>query len=268
MNRSAVSKLFAGIVSLLWAVAAPGQFADSPVSAGVVKLFGGVNFVAKADVQVLDTNRQETLRTPLGFACLDGKMRVEIDMTRMTGKAVPPATVTAFKQIGLDRVVSIFRPDKKMIHLVFTGVRSYASMEMSPAEAEATQKNLKILKTVLGQETVDHHPCIRNKVLIKNSKGAVLLEATTWNATDLKDFPVQIAVPAKDSTTILRFSQIQIGRPPAAQFEPPAGFTKYHSPETLVLAARMTQTAPTAPTRTAAPKTPTKVDARAATTRK
>ena len=268
MTRSAVSKIFAGTLSLLWAVAASAQFADSPVSAGVVKLFGGASFVARADVRVLDTNRQENLRTPVSFALLEGRMQLEIDMTRMTGKVVQPAAVTAYKQIGLERVVSIFRPDKKMIHLVFTGVRSYASVEMSPAEIEATQKNLKIQKTALGQETVDNHPCTRNKVVIKNPKGAVLLEATTWNATDLKDFPVQIAVPAKEGTTILRFSQIQIGRPAAAQFEPPAGFTKYHSPDTLVYAARTKQTAPTAPSRPAAPKAPAKADARTATTRK
>jgi hypothetical protein len=187
-------------------------------------------------------------------------MRVDVDVTKIRGRSVTPEGVAALKQAGLDRAAYIVRPDKRAIHLIFTRVRSYASTGLSPTEVELTQKTLQLQKTALGQETIDNHPCSRNKVLLKNSKGAVLLEATSWNASDLKDFPVQIAVPTKDGTTLLRFSQIQFSRPPAAQFEPPNGFTKYRSPETLVLAATMRQTEPAKTA--AAPKAPAKNDSK------
>ena len=242
MTTSAVSRIRAGTIFLLLSGAtAFGQFsADSPVgiSAGLAKLFGNINaFVARADVQVLDTNRQETLRTPMGFAFLDGRMRMEIDLSQMRGRSVPPAAIAALKQAGLDRVISIVRLDKKMIHVVFSGVRSYANMDLSGADAEAAQKNLQIQKTLLGRETVDSHPCARNRVLVKNSKGTALLDATTWNATDLKDFPVQIALQSLDSTTIVRFNQIRFARPEAAQFEPPAGYARFNNTDSLLMSA-------------------------------
>ena len=38
---------------------------------------------------------------------------------------------------------------------------------------------------------------MKNKVVVKNDKGPVL-EAVTWNAADLKDFPLQIEMKEKD----------------------------------------------------------------------
>lgn len=262
MNSSTITKL-CGSVLALWNLAAAGQFADGSfgVNAGLARLFGSVNgFTARADVQVLDGQRQVILRTPMAVAFLDGRMRVDVDVTKIQGRSVTPEAVAALKQAGLDRAAYIVRPDKKVIHLLFTGARSYASTDLSPTEVELTQKTVLLQKTALGQETIDNHPCSRNKVLLKNSTGTVLLEATTWNASDLKDFPVQISVPTKDGTTLLRFSQIQFSRPSMAQFEPPNGFTKYHSPETLVLAATMKQSQP--PKTAAAPNSPAKNDSK------
>ncbi len=242
MTTSAVFKVRFGIVLLV--LSGPTAFAqfsaDSPVgiSAGLAKLFGGVNgFVARADVQVLDTNRQETLRTPMGFAFLDGKMRMEIDLSQIRGRSVSPGVIAVLKQAGLDRVVSIVRLDKKMIHVVFSGVRSYANMELSGADADAAQKNLRIQKTLLARETVDGHACARNRVVVKDSKGVALLEATTWNAADLKDFPVQIALQTKDNATIVHFNQIRLARPDAAQFEPPAGYARFNNTDSLLMSA-------------------------------
>lgn len=224
--------------------AVQAQLLDSSVGigAGLARLFGNVTaFSARGVVQVLDTNRQEILQSPMNFGLLDGKVRMEFDMAQMRGKTVQPAMINALKKIGMERVTSIIRVDQRLIYVVFTGTRSYVPMEMSKEETEAAQKNVQVVRTPLGKETIDKHPCTKNKVLVKNSKGATLLEATTWNASDLKDFPVLIGVQAKEGTTFLRFSQIQIARPPAAQFEPPAGFTKYTSTDLLMLAAAQKQ---------------------------
>jgi hypothetical protein len=220
------------------------QLFDSSVGigAGLGKLFGNVTgFSARAVVQVLDTNRQEVLQSPMTFGLLDGKVRMEFDMSQMHGKSVQPALISALKKIGMERVTSIIRVDQRLIYVVFTGARSYVPMEMSKEEAEAAQKNVQVLRTPLGKETIDKHPCTKNKVLVKNSRGQTLLEATTWNASDLKDFPVLIGVQAKEGITFLRFSQIQMTRPPAAQFNPPAGYTQYTSTDMLMLAATQKQ---------------------------
>ena len=78
--------------------------------------------------------------------------------------------------------------------------KKYQSMPLAKGEAEALEKGLKVEKTALGKETIDGHACVKNKVVVKNEQGAVL-EAITWNATDLKDFPLQIEMKEKDNTS-------------------------------------------------------------------
>ena len=45
--------------------------------------------------------------------------------------------------------------------------------------------------TELGKDTVDGHPCVKNKVIVTDNEGSKH-ESTVWNATDLKNFPVKI----------------------------------------------------------------------------
>jgi hypothetical protein len=237
------------------------QFLDSSVGlgAGLVKVFEPVRaFSARADVQVLDTNRQEVLRTPMNFALLDGKVRMDFDMTQMKGKSVQPSLVSSMKQINLNRVASVVRLDKRLIHVLFPGAQSYVDTELSAAETAAAEKNVQVQRTPLGKETIENHPCTKTRVVVKNAKGVLLLEATTWNASDLKEFPIQIAARAKDGTTIMRFSQMQMARPAAAQFEPPNGYTKYGNPDMLLLAAaqRTMLGSKSAPAKATAPAKP------------
>lgn len=255
--------LRAAILVFLTFLVQPASFAQfSPestvgVSAGFAKLFGNLTaFSAKVDVQMLDTNRQEALRTPMNFAFLDRKMRLDIDLNDMRGKAVQPAEIAGLKRVGMDRIGCVIRLDRRMNYLLFSGVRGYLTMEMSPTEAAAAEKNVQVQRTALGKETVDKHPCTKNKVVVKSAKGVTLLEAFTWNATDMKDFPVVIAAQSPQGTTYMRFTQVQMTRPAAAQFEPPAQYRKYGSPELLLFAAvQNAQPTKAAAKPAAAPKT-------------
>jgi hypothetical protein len=270
MKKSLVLRI-AVSVFLLFLITPAGfaQFsADSPVgvSAGFVKLFGTINaFSARADVQVQDTNRMEVLRTPMNFALLTGKIRMDFDMSQMQGQAVQPVVVKALKNAGLDKVASILRLDKRTIHLVFPGNRSYVNMEMSPADVEAAQKNVQVQKTALGQEMVDNHPCTKNRVVIKNAKGVALFEGLTWNASDMTNFPVRISVQTKEGTTVMHFTQVVMTPPAATQFDVPGGYTRYASTDALFLAIAQKQNAPpkaatnsktTSPQKPVSPATP------------
>jgi len=64
---------------------------------------------------------------------------------------------------------------------------------------------------------------VKNKVVIRNQQGPVL-EAVTWNASDLKDLPVRVETREKDTTVVMRFTKVQFTRPDALQFEVPAGY--------------------------------------------
>ena len=64
---------------------------------------------------------------------------------------------------------------------------------------------------------------MKNKVVVKSGKGPVL-EAVTWNATDLKDFPIQIEMKEKDSTVRMHFTNVRFVKPDAEAVRVPAAY--------------------------------------------
>ena len=194
------------------------------VNAAFVKLFGSVGaFTAKAETLVLDQSQHQLVRMPMEFASLDGKVRLDIDLTKVQSADFTASTLATIKQAGMDRMVSIFRPDKKLTYLIYPGVQSYQELAQPKAETEAAEKGLKLEKSALGKDTLDGHPCIKNKVSVKSSKESVM-EAVVWNATDLKDFPIQIEMKEKDRSVRMHFTDVSFVKPDAKQFEIPAAY--------------------------------------------
>jgi hypothetical protein len=74
---------------------------------------------------------------------------------------------------------------------------------------------------------------VKNKVVITDDKGQKS-EVTVWNATDLKDFPVQIQTAEKENTVVMRYRDIQFAKPDAKQFDAPAGFTEFGDVQQLM----------------------------------
>src|SRR6266481_4880206 len=221
--------LFAALWSACSAAIAQMPSAGSPggVSTALAKLFEGIpGFSAKAEVQVLDSSKKETTHVPMDFALLDNKIRVEIDMTQIKSQTVLESEAAQLKQMGLSQVISIIRPDKKLIYVIYPDQKSVLTLPMPKEDAEAAEKTPKIEKTALANETIDGHACVKNKVIVSDDKGQ-MLEAITWNAADLKNFPVQIQTKENGNTTLVRYKQIQIVKPATNQFEPPEGYAQY-----------------------------------------
>ncbi len=220
--------LVAVLSAFLAAAAARAQVPSAGSPAGLnsafLKLFGTASaFSARVETQVLNSWQTETVRLPMNLSTLDGKARMEINLAEIKSKDMPPSTVEQWKQAGRDRVVSVFRPDKKLTYVLYPAVQSYETLPLAAGEAEAAAKGFKLEKDPVGKETIDGHACTKNKVVVKGDKGAVL-EAVTWNAPDLKDFPVQIEMKEKLNTVRMRFSQVRFERPDASLFEVPAKY--------------------------------------------
>jgi hypothetical protein len=204
--------------------AQPGPSGSGPgMDASLIKLFGSnAAFSAKADIKTSGNAGMDMTMT-MNFAVLSDKARSEVNMADMKSESLPPDAVANMKQMGMDRVVSIVRPDQKFLYLIYPGMQAYAKMPL-PKEATPTpDKEPKMEKTALGKETIDGHPCVKNKVMMTASDGAKQ-EFTTWNATDLKDFPVQIETKNEGATQIMRFKKIQFAKPDAKKFEPPSQY--------------------------------------------
>lgn len=212
------------------------------LDAAMAKLFGNNNaFTATATARLVDEKGNETMSMPMTYALLDGKIRSEIDMTQVTSKDMPAEAGATLKKMGVDKMVSIVRPDKQRQFVIYPSLRAYAEMPISKGQASAATdgEDYKIESTKLGAETVNGHPCVKNKVTI-SVKGSEPQEAIVWNASDLKDFPIKIQTQQTGGgALVMTYSNIKLEKPDAKLFEPPAGFEKYDNVQTLLQAAMM-----------------------------
>jgi len=174
----------------------------------------------------------ENITMPGKFSFDTGKSRFEMNLSEMQGSKMPPDAAAHMKVMGMDTMISISRPDKKLVYIVYPGLNSYA--EMTPQDPSATAAaNFKLETTELGKETVDGHDCVKNKVIVTDKDGKQH-ESTVWNATDLKNFPVKIVSTEQGHDSTMLFKNISLAKPAAGNFEVPSGFTKYDNVQTMM----------------------------------
>lgn len=223
----------------LAAFAQPSVPAGPSFGGGMDKLFGdNQSFSATLETQMAD-GQNGTMTLPGKIAFDAGKSRLEMDMTQAKGGQMPPDAAAQMKGMGMDRVVMIGRPDRKIAYMVFPGMQAFVEQALSDAETSAAS-DYKVQTTELGKETVDSHPCVKNKVLI-TSTNAAPQEATVWNATDLKNFPVKIQTTQQGRAMTLFFRNISNSKPDVSVFEPPSGYTKYDNVQAMMQAVIMKQ---------------------------
>ena len=208
----------------------PGGPPTGPQFGGsLAKIFGEHSaFFANTKMQVTGGSPQEEMIVPGKLAYLDGKSRFEMNMSKMKSKQLPADAAAQMKEMGMDQMIAIGRPDKKVTYLIYSGLESYVENPLTDPSGAKPKDDFKMEITELGKDTVDGHACIKNKVVVTDPDGKTQ-ESTVWNATDLKKFPVKIETKDHESTTILTFKDVKFSRPEDAQFEPPAKFKKYAS---------------------------------------
>ena len=226
----------AGIVRAQMPAAGPPGW-----NAALTRLFGDIKaFTARAEMRAWDKAGRELASVPMGFALLDDKVRLEVDMTQMKSAQFSPGMGAQLKQMGMDRTVVVMAMQKKSMLLMYPGLQAYVDMPMSDEAAATADKNFKIEKTSLGKETVEGHPCLKHKVIMTDDNGQKA-EAIVWNASDLKDFPVQMQINDKEATVVMRYKEVRLARPEAGQFDAPAGYTKHADMQQLMMVAMQKQ---------------------------
>jgi hypothetical protein len=187
------------------------------------RLFAGhPGFTAKSEVRMSDKNQKETISVVMNFAYLENKIRMEIDLAQMKNKDLPDGIASQLKQLGMDQVVTLIRLDWKSVQVIYPKLQACLTQ---PLPKETTPEP-KMVKQTIGKETLDGQPCVKNKVTISSTKGAAE-ELTVWQATNLKDFPLQILAKQGDETVITRYRQVQLVKPDAKLFDLPAGCKEY-----------------------------------------
>ena len=184
-------------------------------------------------MRVLDSSNRIHLVAPLTFELLDNKIRIQLDSTTVKSSEMSAAAISSLRQMGMAQMISIIRPDTRQIYVIYPDQKSLLKIPLPEEEAAAATKTPNITKTPIGKENIESHPCVKHKVVIKGDKGKAV-EATTWNATDMKGFPVQIRSVERGNISIVRFKHVHFVRPDVKKFEPPAGYTIYTNPMTLM----------------------------------
>jgi Domain of unknown function (DUF4412) len=215
------------------AFAQMGKNPGKSMNMAMVKLFGNNNnFTSKAEISITKGGKETTVM-PMTFALAGDKMRTDIDMTQIKSSEMPANMMAMMKQMGMDQLSTIMLPDKKVTYIIYPSMKAYAEQPMDKEDVADAAKNYKIEKASLGKETVDGHPCEKNKVTMTDDKGQKQ-EATVWNASDLKDFPVKMQMVEDGNTINMHYTDIKIGKPDASKFEVPTGMTKYNSAQQLM----------------------------------
>jgi hypothetical protein len=218
--------------------AQPGPPSGPQLGGAMDKLFGeNQAFAATLELQTTDTSGK-TIIMPGKISFDAGKSRFEVNMTDVQGSQMPPDAAAQMKSMGLDQMVMLVRPDKKAAYLVYPGLQSYVLNNLSETESVATNNDNKVETTELGKETVDGHPCVKNKAVITDKDGSKQ-ESTVWNATDLKNFPVKIQTIEQGNNVTMLFKNISVAKPAASLFEPPSGYTKYDSVQSMMMQQMM-----------------------------
>ena len=202
------------------------------IGAATTKIFGdNPAFTANMEFHAISGGQDMTM--PGKFAFLDGKSRFEMDMSEMKGGHMSPQAAEHMKQMGMDKTVSISRPDLKLTYIVYPGLQAYVANAIQDPDAAKPESDFKMDVTKLGEEKVDGHDCVKNKVVVTDSEGTTHT-STVWNATDLKKFPVKIETIENGTTATMLFKDVKLSKPDAAQFEPPSDFKKYDSVMSLM----------------------------------
>ncbi|MFZ0826429.1 MAG: DUF4412 domain-containing protein [Verrucomicrobiia bacterium] len=221
-------------LGLLPAYSQPGPPGGGPSLGGPIsKLFGdNQNFSAAMEMQVTDKDGKP-ISLPGKISYDTGKSRFELNLTDIKGGNLPPNAAAQMKTMGLDEMITIALPDKKTVYLIYPGLQSYAELPMPKSDSATTNSDYKMEATEIGKETIDGHPCVKNKVIVTDKEGAKH-ESTVWNATDLKQFPVKIQTADSGDEVIMLFKNISLAKPAASSFETPSSYTKYDNVQTLM----------------------------------
>jgi hypothetical protein len=230
--RKTLALLVAGLVCAVPALAQMGGSSGQSYNSGMDELFKA-NPVFAATMQTAINGPQGVMNVTSTTTYDHGNSRSEMNMANVSGPNLPPGAAAQMKAIGMDDVVTIATTAKTNIMTIYPNLKAYVSTPLPPEAASAPKADVQITK--LGTEIVNGHPTVKNKVVV--TSGGQSHEFTAWNATDLNNFPVQIAISEQGMSATMTYKDVTFGNVSASQFRAPAGYKSYDSIPELMQSA-------------------------------
>ena len=235
------TKLLLGLALVLSA----GWFALTPAAAmaqslpgfdfglrqpGITNLFSRP-FAGTADIEVRQGD--STVNLTMGLCADDDKVRMYLDLSKASGGVFAPQNIAIVKQLGQDKLISIDRPDEHKTFEIYPGRHAY--IEHVTATNAAADADPQPLKTLLGVETIDGHPCQKFQLTFPTNAGVA---GKVWEASDLKGFPLQMEFSNTDGRVKIHYQDVKLGPQDPSLFEVPKGYTRYDSPDEMIFGKR------------------------------
>lgn len=111
-------------------------------------------------------------------------------------------------------------------------VLSDALQGYAPFSSSLRLSNIVVHPVADSTERVGGHVCDQLEMSVVSTEGAVAA-FQVWRAKDLHGLPVHIASTGNPVSHILTLSKIRLEPPPPDLFQPPDGFTRYDSTESM-----------------------------------
>jgi hypothetical protein len=150
---------------------------------------------------------------------------------------LPAGMAAQLKMMGMGEMTVISEEGKTNSYLIYPGLQSYAVIT-TPEGKPTDETKIKLESTELGKDTVNGQACIKQKVVITEADGTKS-EATVWNATELKKFPVRIETTKDGNKIRMTFKNVKLAKPDAKLFSPPAAYKKYDNLQVMMQEAIM-----------------------------
>ena len=228
------------LLALSPALPCPAQLpggSQAGMNATLLQLFGDLeSFTAKAEVIYQDRDTRQQVTMPMGFSLLRGNLRLDFDLSQIRSAQMPTQMLANLKMAGLDKAVTLVRPDQKKVVMIYPGLAAYVDMPMAREEAADWQRGYQVKRAKLGEEKVDGTSCEKQRVTVTSEAGAAQ-EATVWYAPTPRPHPVKLQMNQLGASVTMQFREVSLARPPVSQFEVASGLTKYPTVEVLTQTA-------------------------------
>lgn len=233
--------LFLCAITLASQVRAQSGDESAPEFQGAVTKLFHANSAFSADMESqVDVSADRIMKLPQKVAFDSGKFRVDMNFSDITGNAIVPALTNQAKAMGMDKSVTLFRPDTKISYSIYPDISAYAPTPFDDPDDGKPASAFRIKTRELGKETVDGHPCIKKKAVVRDDQDKTR-EFTIWNATDLKQFPIKVEMVKGGKTMRMLFRNVKLSKPDTTLFDLPANYKKFDSLNLLVQEAMMKQ---------------------------
>lgn len=201
----------------------------------LVEIYGNnLSFSAKAIVNIIEEDSEDSKPLEIFYDVLEGKIRSVFDITQMS-----PGCSGMFKQSGIDLIWTFFILQNKNIFVIYPKLKSYYEVVYDKDKQEEIE--FSINKITIGKETINKYPCNKYKIIISISNKKPK-EVISWEAIDLKDFPVKIkyeseynyVLQTKKALITVYFENINFNKPPDSLFEIPKDYKRYNNRSELI----------------------------------